>query len=118
MHVAVRGKHLEENEALENHALEKAKKLSRFAKDITRLEIELISEPAHLKKEEDYIVDVTLHVSGHTFQIRDSENDMYKAIDKAIERMIETLRRRKEKEVLEPRRKQSQEKRKLPVDLA
>jgi len=97
MKISVRGKHLKENQALEEHALNKASKLSLFAKDITKIDIEMLSEPAHLAKEDDFIVDVTVHVSGHTFQVRDSENDMYKAVDKAVKRMEETLRRNKEK---------------------
>jgi len=104
MQVSVRGKHLKENRALEDYALEKASKLGRLAKDMTKVEIELLAEVSHLAKQDDFIVDITTHVTGHTFQVRDSEMDMYQAIDKAVRRMEEVLRRHKEKLIEKPRR--------------
>ncbi len=117
MQVSVRGKHLKENKALEAHALEKAAKLSKINKGITKIEVELLAETSHLAKKDDFIVDVTAHVPGHTFQVRDSEVDMYQAIDAAVRRMEEVLRRHKEKNIDRFRQERAAAKRQIDTSL-
>lgn len=97
MNIAIKGKHLNENNALEDYALNKSTKFYHHYPEIIKVEVELRSEISHKGKEGDFIVDILVKVPGHTFKISDQERDMYKAIDKSVKRMIEVLRREKEK---------------------
>ncbi len=97
MNIVVKGKHLTKNQALEDYASKKSEKFSHYFKDIVKVEIELRSEVGRKSKEEEFIADINVKVPGHTFKVTDQEWDMYKAIDRAVKRMSEVLRREKEK---------------------
>lgn len=97
MNIVVKGKNLKENKALEDYALTKTTKFYHFAPEITKIEIELRAEIGHKGKETDFITDLTVKVPGNTFKVTDDERDMYKAIDRAIKRMNEVLRREHDK---------------------
>lgn len=97
MNIVFKGKNLPEHAALEDYTNEKIQKFFRHFKDIIKVEVELRTEVARKDKNDDFIVDINVKVPGHTFQITDSENDMYKAIDRAVKRMNEVLRREKER---------------------
>ena len=97
MNIVVKGKHLTENKALEDYALSKSEKFYHHRSDIVKIEIELRSEIGRKDKETNFIADITVKIPGHTLKITDQERDMYKAIDRAVRRMSETLRREKEK---------------------
>ena len=98
MNIAVKGVHVKENKALEDFAMRKAEKFYRHNPEITKVEIELKSETSHKKKEDDFIADITLHIPGKTLKIADQERDLYVAVDHAVNRMNEILRREKGKE--------------------
>lgn len=95
MNIVVKGKHLKENAALEEFALKKAQKFYTHYPEIIKVEIELRSEVAHKGKDSHFSVDINVKVPGHTFKIVDQEQDMYKAVDRAVDRMNENLRREK-----------------------
>lgn len=97
MNIVVKGKNLKENAALEEFSLKKAEKFYHFYPEIVNVEIELRSEIGRKGKEADFICDINVKVPGHTFKMSDQERDMYKAIDKAVKRMSEVLRREKSK---------------------
>lgn len=93
MSIVVKGKHVRTNAALESYATKKVEKFYHFYPKIVKIEIELRSEIAHKKKDSDFICDINVKVPGHTFKISDSEDDLYKAVDLAVKRMNEVLRR-------------------------
>lgn len=97
MNIVVKGKHLKDNKALEDYALSKSEKFYHHFRDIIKVEIELRTEIGHKGKENDFIVDILVKIPGRTLKITDQERDMYKAIDRAVKRMNESLRREKEK---------------------
>ena len=97
MNIVIKGKHLTTNKALEDYTLRKSRKFSEHYKEIIKVEIELRTEIGRKGKENDFIADITVKIPGHTLKITDQERDMYKAIDKAVRRMNEVLRREKEK---------------------
>jgi len=96
MNIVVKGKHLRENQALEDFALKKSSKFYHFYPEIIKTEIELRSETGHAGKDSDFIADIIVKIPGKTFKVTDNERDMYKAIDRAVGRMNETLRREKD----------------------
>lgn len=96
MNIVVKGKHLRENQALEEFAFKKTEKFYHFYPEITKIEIELKAETGHRGAESDFIVDILVKIPGKTLKVTDSERDMYKAIDRAVDRMSESLRREKD----------------------
>lgn len=97
MSIVIKGRNVPDNAALETFATKKAEKFSHFYPEIVKVEIELRAEVSHKNKETDFICDINVKVPGHTFKVSDSEDDLYKAVDKAVKRMNETLRREHDK---------------------
>lgn len=98
MNIVAKGKHLIENKALELYALKKSEKFYHHYREIIKVEIELRTEVGHRGKESDFIADIIVKIPGRTLKVTDQERDMYKAIDRAVKRMNEVLRREKEKQ--------------------
>jgi len=99
MNISVTGLHIETDPKLKAYADKKIKKLLRYHSKITDLKVRLISEKSHRGQEQDYYCEITIHVPGRILEIVDSERAMDKAIDKAVERMKRTLIKHKEKEI-------------------
>ncbi len=97
MNIVIKGSTVKENQALEDYALKKSERFYHYYPEIVKIEIELRSEIGRKNKDEDFIADILVKVPGHTFKVSDQEFDMYKAIDRSVKRMIEVLRREKEK---------------------
>lgn len=97
MNIVVKGTSVKENKALEDYALKKSEKFYQHFPEIVKVEIELRTEIGRKNKEDDFIADILVQVPGHTFKVSDQESDMYKSIDRSVRRMIEVLRREKEK---------------------
>src|SRR3990167_8986190 len=101
MNIVIKGTTVKENRALEDYALKKSEKFYHHFPEIVKVEIELRTEIGRKNKEDDFIADILVKVPGHTFKVSDQELDMYKSIDRAVKRMIEVLRREKEKHLRE-----------------
>jgi len=97
MNIAVKGVHVKENKALENYAQSKAEKLYNHFPQIIKVEIELKTETSRRGKDDDFIANITLQIPKKTLKVFDQERDLYRAIDSAVERMTEVLRREKGK---------------------
>ncbi len=97
MNIVIKGTTVKENAALENFALKKSEKFYHYYPEIVKIEVELRTEIGRKNKEDDFIADILVKVPGHTFKVSDQERDMYKAIDRSVQRMIEVLRREKER---------------------
>ncbi len=97
MNIVVKGKHLRENQALEDFALQKSAKFYHFFPEIIKIEIELKSETGHAGKDSDFMADILVKIPGKTLKVADTERDMYKAVDRAVKRMDEALRREKDR---------------------
>src|SRR3972149_8146566 len=99
MNISLTGLHFETDPKLKAYADKKIKKLLRYHSQITDIKIRLLSEKSHRGQEQDYYCEITIHVPGRILEIVDSERAMDKAIDKAVERMKRTLIKHKEKEI-------------------
>lgn len=97
MNIVIKGSSVKENRALEGYALKKSEKFYHHYPEIVKVEFELRNEIGRKNKEDDFIADILVKVPGHTFKVSDQELDMYKAIDRSVKRMVEVLRREKEK---------------------
>lgn len=99
MTISITGLHFESDPKLKSYADKKIKKLLRYHSAITDIKVRLLSEKSHRGQEQDYYCEITIHVPGRILEIVDSERAMDKAIDKAVERMKRTLIKYKEKEL-------------------
>ena len=97
MSLVISGRHFAKTPALKIYAEQKASKFYKHHGEILKIVVEMNSEIAHRGRDADYIVDIAVSVPGHVIRIRDSERDMYKAIDKAVDRTVQALTRDKEK---------------------
>ena len=97
MSIVISGRHFKETPALKKYAQQKIAKFYRHHKEILKIEVVMDSEVAHRGKESDFIIEINVHVPGHTFEVKDLERDMYKAIDKASDKMVRILTKDKEK---------------------
>lgn len=99
MKIVVSGIHLKKFPQSEKYAIKRTQKLEKFHSKIKLLEIRLISEKAHRGQEKDYYCEIEAFLPGHNILVVDTEREMDKAIDKAVERMSQALRRAKEKDI-------------------
>lgn len=97
MNISVKGIKVKEIQALETYAQKKAEKFNHFFKQISKVEIVLETKTSRKGVEKDFEVTIHVHVPGKTEIVKELANDMYAAIDKGSDRMVEVLRRQKEK---------------------
>ena len=86
MQLAIHGRHLDVTPALRQHAEKKLARLDRyFAPDAT-LDLELSVEK-NPRIAEPQVAEITVHTRGETIRVRTASNDMYAAIDLAVDRL-------------------------------
>lgn len=95
MDVAVKGRNISLTEALEEYAVEKVERVSKFFDDDqsdSRAEIELIHErnPANAEPE---VVETTLFINGTVLKAREASPDMYASIDRMYDKLERQVRR-------------------------
>ena len=99
VNIAITGLHLEKDPDLKKYAHKKTKKLLKYSSHIQDINVRLISEKAHRGQEKDYYCELVVKVPGKTLEIVDSEREMGKAVDKAVDRMKRLLIRYREKQI-------------------
>lgn len=97
MQIIVSGQHLKLFPKLENYAIKKVEKLSKFHSKIEIINVHLVSSKSHREKTQDYVCELVISVPGKNLELVDTEESMEKAIDKAVERAKRLLVKHKEK---------------------
>lgn len=92
MNIVVNARHMEVTDAIREHVREKASKLPRYYDNIQQIEVILDHEAA--KSVTEVIVTA---IRRNTFVATARDDDMYASIDQALHKMIEQLRRHKDK---------------------
>ncbi|MEM6259770.1 MAG: ribosome-associated translation inhibitor RaiA [Planctomycetota bacterium] len=94
MEITLAGKHMEVTEAIEQHANEKAGKLSRYYDRLAKVEI-IISKGSGGRA---YDVEFIAHVDGQDHLIAHATNeDLYHGIEQAVQKMERQLTDLKER---------------------
>ncbi len=96
--------HYNKNPKTKVYTLEKVKKLAKFHPKIQEAHVRLFSEKAHRGEEHDFYCEIEIAVPGRIITIIDTEREIDKAIDKAVERMRRTLTKHKEKDITKKHR--------------
>ena len=91
MQISVSGHHVEVTEALKNYVNEKIKRVERHFNNITHVNVILsVENKIHQKAE------ATVNSSGKQIYADSSSKDMYKSIDKMVDRLVTQVQKHKE----------------------
>ncbi|MEO0476141.1 MAG: ribosome-associated translation inhibitor RaiA [Planctomycetota bacterium] len=94
MEIIITGRHMPITEAIEQHANEKASKLSRYYDRLVKLEI-IIDKPQDGRT---YSVEFIAHIDGQDHIIAHAtNNDLYHGIEQSVQKMERQLTDLKEK---------------------
>jgi len=106
MEIVVRGKNVEVPKALRSRAQEKLTKITRFAHDASRIEVDF-SELRNKRIAANQLCEVTVHLKGAFAKAHASSSDANAALDLVVDKVEHQLSRLKEKRVgrSHPRRK-------------
>lgn len=83
--------------AIKSFAESKTQRFYKYEDNITQTIVELHVSYLKEGKLKSCTVEIILQIPKATLKIEETDEDMYKAIDKAVDRMEEELRRHKEK---------------------
>lgn len=94
MDITLTGRHLPITEAIDQHAREKASKLSRYYDRLSKLEI--VVDKA--EDQRNYKVEFIAHIDGHTNMVAHATHeDLYHGLEHAVQKMERQLTDLKEK---------------------
>ncbi len=110
MDIVVRGKNVEIGKRLRTTSEEKITKLTRFAHDLTRVEVDF-SEIKNPRVADNELCEVTLHLPRHFVKAHAAAAEQLAALDLTIDKLEHQLTRLKDKRVARnhPRRRRLRE---------
>ena len=98
MEIVVRGKNVEVSRSLRELATEKAGKVTRFAHDCSRIEVEFCEEANRRVADRDRC-EITVHLKGHFVKAHAASTDLHAALDLAIDKVEHQVAKVKDKRV-------------------
>lgn len=92
--------------AIEKYLKEKIKMVEKYlgALKVTACDVELALTTHHHNKGEIFKAEINLAVPGDLLRISKTESDLYKAIDKAKDHLVEVIKKHKGKEKAKSRK--------------
>ncbi|MGZ8761944.1 MAG: ribosome hibernation-promoting factor, HPF/YfiA family [Acidimicrobiia bacterium] len=117
MDIVVRGKNVDIGKRLRATSEEKISNLTRFAHDLTRVEVDF-SEIRNPRVSDDQLCEVTLHLPRHFVKAHAAATEQLAALDLTIDKLEHQLMRLKDKRVARnhPRRRQLRQPAPLALD--
>jgi putative sigma-54 modulation protein len=117
MDIVVRGKNVDIGKRLRATSEEKIAKLTRFAHDLTRVEVDF-SAIKNPRVADNELCEVTLHLPRHFVKAHAAATEQLAALDLTIDKLAHQLTRLKDKRVARnhPRRRQLREPESLTVE--
>lgn len=97
MQIIISGLHLGKIPELKEYATKRVQKLARYFPHIIKLEVRLIWEKSHRNELHSAACEIIADIPGRNLQIVERDQNMDKAIDRAVERMKRLLVKTKEK---------------------
>ncbi|MBN1794932.1 MAG: ribosome-associated translation inhibitor RaiA [Candidatus Omnitrophica bacterium] len=88
----ITARHIDLTDAIRNYIQKRLEKLSKYEPRITEIHITITVE-----KKYRHIVEINLHSRRFDVVIKEESEDMYAAIDGAVDRISKILRRHKDK---------------------
>ncbi|MDD7464915.1 MAG: ribosome-associated translation inhibitor RaiA [Actinomycetaceae bacterium] len=97
MEFVVKGRNTEISDRFRNHVEEKLEKVEQFAPRAQRVDVELTHEPNPAQVERSERIEITVRDKGPVIRAEASSADQYSALDLAIQKLFEQLRRAHER---------------------
>ena len=92
--VIISGLHMDLTDALKSIVMEKTEKLFKHEESIIRLRIELESTTCSATRQNEFVAKGHIEMNGSPIVINEASNDLYKSIDRLIDKLDRGLRRR------------------------
>ena len=96
MQIHISPRHVQLTAAIHAHVAEKVAHLEEFSDHILAAHVVLLYDE-HRSKKKDYQVKIHLALPGPDLHAEDAEDDLYSAIDLAVHKLVQQLRKRKTK---------------------
>ncbi|MBL63250.1 MAG: ribosomal subunit interface protein [Opitutae bacterium] len=103
--VILSGLHMNLTDALKATVMEKTERLFKHEEHIMRVRVELESKTCSNTHKDRYVAKGYLELRGSSIIMTDASNDLYKSIDRLVDKLDRGLRRRSRLKVV--KRKQS-----------
>jgi ribosomal subunit interface protein len=95
--IAVTGRHTQVSDRFRAHIEEKLSKVPQLAPRVQRVEVVVTHEPNRRQSKACDRVEITCHVKGPVIRAEACEEDKYAALDLAMDKLMERLRRAHDK---------------------
>ena len=98
MEIIVKGRNTEVSDRFRGHVEDKLQKIEQFAPRAQRVDVELTHEPNPAQAETSKRIEITIRDKGPVIRAEASASDSYGALDLAMGKLIERLRRARDRE--------------------
>ncbi|MDO4690195.1 MAG: ribosome-associated translation inhibitor RaiA [Fusobacterium sp.] len=95
MKLSIKGRQITLTDSIKKYAEEKISKIGKFNDSILRTDVTLSA--ARLKSGNAHVAEILVYLSGSTLKSRATEQDLYTAIDKAVDGIEPQLKKHKDK---------------------
>ena len=99
MDIVVTGRHTNVSDRFRQHVAEKLDKVQQLAPRTRRIEVDISHEPNRRQAKACDRVEITCHIKGPVVRAEACEEDRYAALDVALEKLLERLRRKHDRSV-------------------
>ncbi|WP_182050230.1 ribosome hibernation-promoting factor, HPF/YfiA family [Changpingibacter yushuensis] len=104
MEIVVKGRNAEVSDRFRGHVEEKLQKIEQFAPRAQRVDVEVTHEPNPAQAETSERIEITIRDKGPVIRAEAAASDRYGALDLAMGKLIERLRRVRDRRKEHPRR--------------
>ncbi|WP_188043004.1 ribosome hibernation-promoting factor, HPF/YfiA family [Changpingibacter yushuensis] len=104
MEIVVKGRNTEVSDRFRGHVEEKLQKIEQFAPRAQRVDVEVTHEPNPAQAETSERIEITIRDKGPVIRAEAAASDRYGALDLAMGKLIERLRRVRDRRKEHPRR--------------
>ena len=99
MDIVVTGRHTTVSDRFRQHIAEKLDKVQQLAPRTRRIEVVISHEPNRRQAKACDRVEITCHIKGPVVRAEACQEDKYAALDVALEKLLERLRRKHDRSV-------------------
>ena len=103
MEIVVTGRHIQVSDRFRRHLEEKLAKVPQLAPRVQRLDVVVTHEPNRRQSKACERVEITCHVKGPVVRAEACADDQYAALDMALDKLLERLRRAQRPQAGAPR---------------
>ena len=99
MEIIVKGRNAEVSDRFREHVVDKLQKIEQFAPRAQRVDVEITHEPNPAQAETSERIEITIRDKGPVIRAEAAASDRYGALDVAMDKLIERLRRARDRRI-------------------